>query len=50
MLQQLRCVFFLQDFENPFTGGDFNTLADRIGLVGYNNLNYQLACFEKEKR
>ena len=41
MFQQLCCGFGLQDLENPFTRGYFNTLADRVGLLGYNNLNYQ---------
>ena len=41
MFQQLCCGFGLQDLENPFTRGDFYTLADRVGLLGYNNLNYQ---------
>ena len=41
MFQQLCCGFGLQDLENPFTRGDFNTLADRVGLLGYNNPNYQ---------
>ena len=41
MFQQLCCGIGLQDLENPFTIGDFNTLADRVGLLGYNNLNYQ---------
>ena len=52
MFQQLCCEFGLQDLENSFTRGDFNTLADRVGLLGCNNLNlnYQYACFEKEKR
>ena len=50
MFQQLCCEFGLQDLENPFTRGDFNTLVDIVGLLGYNNLNYQYACFEKEKR
>ena len=52
MFQELCCEFGLQDLANPFTRGDFNTLADRVGLLDYNNLNlnYQLACFEKEKR
>ena len=50
MLQQLCCGFVLQDGENPFTLGDFNDLADRVGLLGCNRLNYQWACFEKEKR
>ena len=39
MFQQLCCEFGLQDLENPFTRGDFNTLADKVGLLGYNNLN-----------
>ena len=39
--KQLCCGFGLQDLENPFTRGDFNTLADRVGLLGYTNLNYQ---------
>ena len=41
MFQQLCCGFGLQDLENPFTRGDFNTLADRVGLLGYDKLNYQ---------
>ena len=36
MLQQLCCGFVLQDLENPFTRGDFNSLADRVGLLGCN--------------
>ena len=36
LFQQLCCEFGLQDLENPFTRGDFNTLADRVGLLGYN--------------
>ena len=40
MFHQLCSGFVLQDLENPFTRGDFNTLADRVGLLGYNNLNY----------
>ena len=38
MFQQLCCEFGLQDLENPFTSGDFNTLADRVGLLGYNKI------------
>ena len=41
MLQQLCCGFVLQDLETLFLRGDFNTLADRIGLIRYNNLSYQ---------
>ena len=41
MLLQLCCGFIAQDLENAFTCGDFNTLADRVGLLGNNNLNYQ---------
>ena len=41
IFQQLCCGFNLQDLQNPFTRGDFNTLAARVGLLGYNNLNYQ---------
>ena len=41
MFQQLCCGFGLQDLENQFTRGDFNTLADTVGLLGYNNMNYQ---------
>ena len=49
MLQQLCSGFVLQDLEDRFTLGDFNTLADRVGLLVNNNLNYQWACFKKKK-
>ena len=39
MFQQLYCEFGLQYLESPYTRGNFNTLADRVGLLGYNNLN-----------
>ena len=35
MFQQLCCGFDLQDLETPFIQGDFNTLADRVELLGY---------------
>ena len=41
LFQQLCSGFGLQDLENPFTQGNFNTLADIVGLLGYNILNYQ---------
>ena len=41
MFQQLCREFGLQDLENLFTRGDFNTLADKVEQLGYNNLNHQ---------